>query len=245
MLLLVGLVGLFLGGLLNVVVVRLPRERRLLGWPRCVRTGEPLRAWQLIPLVGWMLQRGKARDGQALPWLFPVVEAVTAAAVVTITWRYGAVMMAVYLTAAAATLIVSAAIDWLHRSVYSLITLLATLLVLVLGVAAGRHWLNLLLGAVGAGLFFLLLYVLARAIFPGRGVPFGMGDVYLAIFIGAVFGLTNMLPALSAGMLLAGLVAAGMLIRRRVTGGGATYMPYGTYMCLGALAMLVLGTLRH
>lgn len=53
--------GLLLGSLLNIVIIRLPRERQLLRTPlHCTRTGEPLAWWQVIPLLGWLIQRGRS-----------------------------------------------------------------------------------------------------------------------------------------------------------------------------------------
>jgi leader peptidase (prepilin peptidase)/N-methyltransferase len=71
---LVIVIGLVLGSFLNIVIIRLPRERRLLGWPRCIRTGQPLQWWQLLPVLGWVLQRGRAADGRSLPVIYPLVE---------------------------------------------------------------------------------------------------------------------------------------------------------------------------
>jgi leader peptidase (prepilin peptidase)/N-methyltransferase len=72
-------------------------------------------------------------------------------------------------------------------------------------------------------------------------VPFGLGDVYLAIFIGAAVGLLNLAPALFYGMLLAGVVSAGILIARRAGRPTPTYIAYGSYLCLGTLLFITLG----
>ena len=45
------LIGLFVGSLVNVVVVRLPREQQFGGWPRCTRCGHALAWWQVLPLI--------------------------------------------------------------------------------------------------------------------------------------------------------------------------------------------------
>ncbi|NJL34934.1 MAG: prepilin peptidase, partial [Chloroflexaceae bacterium] len=53
MLILVIVAGLLLGTLLNIIIIRLPREGNLLRWPlHCTRTGEALAWWQLLPVVG-------------------------------------------------------------------------------------------------------------------------------------------------------------------------------------------------
>jgi len=81
--------GLVIGALLNVVIIRLPREKRLIGWPRCTRSGESLAFWQLLPLAGWLLQRGRARNGKPIHWIYPLVELLTAVALTLFYQSYG------------------------------------------------------------------------------------------------------------------------------------------------------------
>jgi leader peptidase (prepilin peptidase)/N-methyltransferase len=85
-------------------------------------------------------------------------------------------------------------------------------------------------GAVGFGLFFVIALV-------GRGAM-GMGDVKLAGVIGLMVGYPLVLPALLAGIILGGLAAAFLLITKRAT--RKTAIAYAPYLCLGALAILLL-----
>src|SRR5262245_10863257 len=107
--------GLFLGALLNVVIVRLPRERGLGGQPRCTRCGRPLAWWQLLPVVGWLAQGGRGRCcGRRLHWLFPLVELLAAVALVRFYFFYGTqgvYSVFFYLAFVAAVLLVTGAID--------------------------------------------------------------------------------------------------------------------------------------
>lgn len=235
--------GLFLGSLLNILIVRLPRERRLLGWPRCTRTGEPLAWWQLLPLAGWLAQGGRARDGRRLHWIYPAVELIAALTLLRLYQLYGLGSAFVYLAFLCAVLIVTGAIDWLHRYIYTFVVLGAALVALVVGPVVGMDWRNLLIGAIAGGTVFMLFYVAARMLFAGAGVPFGLGDVYLAIFIGAAVGVLNLATALFYGMLMAGLVSAGILIARRAGRPTPTYISYGTYLCLGVILFIALGGL--
>lgn len=240
---LVFVAGLFLGALLNVIIVRLPRERRLLGWPRCTRTGAPLAWWQLIPLAGWLIQRGRAANGAPIHWIYPAVELLTALTLLRIYQLYDLSAAFAYLSFVCAVLIVTGAIDWLHRYIYTFLILGAAAVALVAGPLVGMDWRNVVVGALAAGIVFTLFYVVARIIFPGAGVPFGLGDVYLAIFIGAAVGLLNLAPALFYGMLMAGVVSAGILIARRAGRPTPTYISYGTYLCLGVILFIALGGL--
>ncbi|NJO82012.1 MAG: prepilin peptidase [Blastochloris sp.] len=235
--------GLLLGTLLNILIVRLPREQRLLGWPRCTRTGEPLAWWQLLPIVGWLIQRGKAADGRSLHWIYPLVELLTALALLRFYQLYGFTPSFFYVSLVAAVLIVTGAIDWLFRFIYTFFILGAALIVLIAGILVGLNWINLILGALIAGFAFTALYMLARIMFPGKSAPFGLGDVYLAIFIGAAVGVVNLAPSLFYGMLMAGVVSAVILVARRTGCPMPEYISYGTYLCLGVILFIAVGGL--
>ncbi len=239
---LVFIAGLVLGALLNVAIIRLPREKRLLGWPRCTRTGEALAWWQLLPVLGWAIQRGRARNGRPLHWIYPLVEVLTALIVTLIYTRYGFTITFFYLTFVAAVLLVTGAIDWLYRYIYTFVILGAALLALLLGGwLPSQSLLNAGLGAVVAGVVFILLFMLAKILFPGKAAPFGMGDVYLGIFIGAAFGLTRLGAALTYGVFMAGIVAAVIVVLKRWgrRSDMPEYISYGTYLCLGAIVYIV------
>jgi leader peptidase (prepilin peptidase)/N-methyltransferase len=238
---LVFVAGLLLGSLLNFLIVRLPRERRLFGWPRCTRTGAPLAWWQLLPLAGWLLQGGRAANGQRLHWIYPAVELLTGLVLLRLYLLYGFGTSFAYLAFISTVLIVTGAIDWLYRYIYTVVILGSALVVLLVGPLVGLDWRNLLIGALAGGFVFLLFYLAARLLFPNAGVPFGLGDVYLAVFIGAAVGLLNLAPALFYGMLMAGLVSAGILVARRTGRGTPTYISYGTYLCLGVLLFIATG----
>lgn len=239
--------GLLLGGFLNIIIIRLPREQRLLGRPRCTRTGKPLTLWQLLPVIGWVMQRGRAHDGhdghdgRPLHWIHPVVELLTATVLTTLFVAYGWSATFFYLSFVAAVLIVTGAIDWTHRYIYTLFIFGATAIVLianaVIGPTAHLHLVDSMIGGITAGIAFTMLFFFAQLLFPGKSVPFGLGDVYLSIFIGVSCGVSRLMPCLSYGIFLAGAVAAVMVIAKRGFGRHdiPEYMPYGTYLCLGVL----------
>jgi leader peptidase (prepilin peptidase)/N-methyltransferase len=244
MMILVFVVGLFLGTLINFVIVRLPRERDLLRWPpRCTRTGEPLALWQLLPLAGWLLQRGRARDGRRLHWIYPLVELLTALVLALLYQQHGFAAMFFYLAFVCVVLILTGAIDWLHRWIYTFVMLGSAAVVLLLNIAIGfLHPLDSLSGAVAAGIVFILLWFLGRLLFPATSVPFGMGDVYLGIFIGAAVGLVNLGAAVLYGVFMAGFVAALLVAAKHLFGRKDVpqYISYGSYLCLGAVVYIVL-----
>jgi leader peptidase (prepilin peptidase) / N-methyltransferase len=236
------IIGLAAGALLNVVIIRLPREGASSGWLRCTRCGRPLAWWQLLPLVGWLAQGGHGRCcGRRLHWIFPVVELLSGTALALLYARYGLSSPFFYLAFVAAVLIVTGAIDWLHRYIYTLVILGGALVATIAAAFVARHsLLNAVVGALVAGFVFAIFFALARVMYPARSAPFGLGDVYLAIFIGAAVGLTNLMPALFYGMLLAGIFSVGIIALRRAGRTGVPeYISYGTFLCVGALGYLL------
>lgn len=140
-----------------------------------------------------------------------------------------------------AALLVAAVIDIRERRIPNWITYPGTLLALAAAAFAGRSSLvSALIGAGFALIFFGLLYAVGLLISRGRGVAFGLGDVKLAVFIGAFCGWPLVAPALLAGILAGGLAAliniAGRIARRTYRPGAT--MAYGPYLVIGGLAGL-------
>src|SRR3954452_5387926 len=71
--------GLIIGSFLNVVAYRLPRGEALAHPPsRCPSCGAPVKPYDNIPVLAWMLLRGRFRNcGTSISWRYPVVEACT------------------------------------------------------------------------------------------------------------------------------------------------------------------------
>jgi leader peptidase (prepilin peptidase)/N-methyltransferase len=90
------------------------------------------------------------------------------------------------------------------------------------------------LGLAAGILLFGVLLLLGEFIFQAGAL--GLGDVWLAGTIGAMIGFPDGLMALALGMLLAGLMGGVLLLTKRTSPGD--YMPYGSYLCMGALAYL-------
>ena len=121
--------------------------------------------------------------------------------------------------------------DLRTRYVYTVVALVG----LLFGLAMGWHyhggaWWTSVVGTVGAGLVFSLLYAVGRLVYRG-GEPMARGDITIAAMVGAGAA-TCAVNALVYGVLASGLLALGVLIilrSRRV------YMPYGPGLCLGGL----------
>ena len=243
------LLGLAIGSFLNVVVYRVPAGRSLTPDSACPKCGTAIRRRDNIPVVSWLLLRGKCRGcAQPISARYPLVEAGTAVAFVLVALRFGppALDSATAQDAVAAWLelvaflvltavsIALALIDLDTRRLPNVI-ILPTLLagILLLGTAAlVRGDLQALAGAAigGAGLF--ALYLILALVRPGG---MGMGDVKLAAVLGLYLGF------LGWGNLLVGAFAAflfgavfGLLLMALRRAGRKSAIPFGPWMILGA-----------
>ena len=169
------------------------------------------------------------------------VEVLTAAIAVALYLRYGLSLRSLELFIASLVLIHTGAVDFKIRMIDTLVMVVAALAALALAPLNDLSWFISLIGLATAAVIFLFFFLLAKLLFPGHAAPFGLGDVFLAAFIGALVGFFALPFALFWGMLMAGAVALAIIIIRATGRPVPVYLAYGTYLCLGALLYLAVG----
>jgi leader peptidase (prepilin peptidase) / N-methyltransferase len=210
--------GLVFGSFLNVVIHRLPRgESVVFPASHCTSCGAPIRAFDNLPVLGWLMLRGRARCcGAAISPRYPLVEllggllggTLIQVAVLTLPadtplWQ-GGLLFAAQL-ALGLGLIAAAFIDLSHMYLPDGITLGGAALGLAsVPLRPGATWQESLLGAaVGFGVVWLPFDLLHRLL---RGKPgMGLGDAKLVMLAGAWFGWQGALFTLLAGAIQATL----------------------------------------
>ncbi len=240
-------VGLLIGSFLNVVVHRVPTGDSVVHPPSaCPGCRSRIRARDNVPVLGWLLLRGRCRDCRApISVRYPLVEAATAVAFGLVAWfaitgdRTPVVLPA--LLYAAAVSIALSLIDLDVRRLPDAIVLPSyVVLVVLLGVASlaeGDWWpfvRALLGGAVGFGFYFALAVV--------HPAGMGFGDVKLAGVLGMLlgwFGWAALAVGGFAGFLLGGVYAVLLVVTRR--GSRKSMIPFGPYMIVGAWCAVVWG----
>lgn len=222
MIALVVLLGLALGVALNRLIARQLHDPALPAAP-----ASPL-YW--VPLGGAMLRRA---------WLDVAVEALTVIMTVVLWQYYGWSLRFVLLLGATLVLIDTAAVDWKVKLIDTLIMLAATVLAVALAPwITDASWRSSLLGLLAAGVVFILFFIIAKILYPQQAAPFGLGDVYLGMFIGALLGLFRMGPALFYGMMLAGFASFMLILVLGLKRARHIPISYGTFLCLGVLLYL-------
>ena len=231
-----GLGGLIVGSFLNVVAYRVPRRESLVApGSHCPSCGTPIKPYDNLPVLGWLLLRGRCRSCRVeISARYPLVEALTAllaVAVVLIKHSPHDIALGLVLVG---VLVTVALIDFDHRIIPNRIMLPAAIAAVAIGIVTDPAGVpeQLIAGAAAGG--FLLVFALA---YP-RGM--GMGDVKLAAVLGLFLG-RSVAVALLAGV-VAGTVAGVLIMARRgVADGRKTAVPFGPFLALGGVIGLLAG----
>jgi leader peptidase (prepilin peptidase) / N-methyltransferase len=225
--------GLALGSFLNVVASRLPLRRSLVKpASACMSCGTELARRDNVPVLSYLVLRGRCRTCSArIPLRYPVVELVTGALVAGCGLRFGLTPYAGIAAAFCIVLVAVSAIDVEHRIVPNRIVLPAAALALAAQEvrAPGVEW---PLAAFGAALFLFV----AALVYP-RGM--GMGDVKLALLLGAVLGRTVGV-GMMVGMLSA-LLPSVFLFATRGMAARKAAIPFAPFLAIGGVVALFAG----
>lgn len=227
-----GLLGACLGSFLNVVIYRLPRGESVV-WPgsRCVRCGRAL-AWRHnVPVLSYVWLRGRGVCCRApIARAYPLVELVTALAVMGLLHAVGWTLLLPRYVLLAALLIVAAEIDRRHGIIPNALVGVGLVAGLGWGLATDTAALATALLAAGASAGLLLLIREASRLATGR-YGMGMGDVKLAAMTGLFLGWDTLWVFYLAVVLGGTLGVAGLLSGRL---GRGTRLPLAPFVAAGA-----------
>jgi leader peptidase (prepilin peptidase) / N-methyltransferase len=225
--------GLALGSFLNVVAARVPLRRSVVSPPSaCMSCGERIAWYDNLPLISYAVLRGRCRRCSVrISPVYPAVELLTALLVAGCVLAFGLTAKAAIAAAFCAVLVAVSATDLAHRIIPNRIVVPAAAAVLVAQTARtlSPEWALAALAASG--------FLLAAALAYPAGM--GMGDVKLALLMGAALG-RNVSVALMLGMLSAMIPGIVMLARH---GAKARKMgvPFGPFLALGSVIALFWG----
>jgi leader peptidase (prepilin peptidase) / N-methyltransferase len=225
--------GVALGSFLNVVAARVPLRRSVVHpASACMACGTALAWYDNMPLLSYALLRARCRHcGVRIPWRYPAVEAATAALMGTCVLRFGLTWDAAVAVFFCAALVAVSATDFERRIIPNRIVVPAAAVVLAANTALHPSF-EWVAGAFGASLFLLV----AALAYPAG---MGMGDVKLALLLGAMLGRTVPVAMLTA--MLAALVPALVLLARHGTAARKMGIPFGPFLALGGVVTLFAG----
>jgi leader peptidase (prepilin peptidase)/N-methyltransferase len=235
--------GLLVGSFLNVVVWRVPRGESVVSPPSaCPGCGHAIRPRDNVPVVSWLLLRGRCRDcGATISARYPLVELATGALFALTAWRVGltwALPAYLYLAAIAVALtLIDIDVRRLPNSIVLPSYVVAALLLLLPAAATG-DWQAYLRALLGAAFLFAGYFALAFAYPAGMG----FGDVKLAGVLGLYLGWLGwgeLAVGAFLGFLLGGVWGVALLLARRA--GRKSAIPFGPFMLGGALLAVFVG----
>jgi leader peptidase (prepilin peptidase)/N-methyltransferase len=228
-------IGAILGSFLNVLIHRLPRGESLVSpSSRCPECETPIAPYDNVPLLSWLILRGRCRHCEArISPRYPAVELLTAASFAAVVGVRGFDEGLVLELPFVACLIALAGIDLDHKLLPNKIVYPMAAYGLVAAIVVETDDIVEHLIA-GAGAFaFLLVALLA---YP-RGM--GMGDVKLAGAMGLYLGL-SIVPAMLAAF-LSGTIVGLVIIAREGAAARKKAVPFGVFLALGGLVGVLAG----
>jgi len=230
--------GLAVDSFLNVCIHRLPLGESL-AFPasRCPRCGTPLKPYDNIPIVSYLMLRGRCRAcGDPISVHYPIVEALTALVFLMSYLLYNPPLLFQRIVFGCA-MIVLFFVDLEHQRLPNEITVPGIVVGFVCSFFMPPGWVESLVGiAVGGGSLWLLGTVW---FFLRHEEGLGFGDVKMLAMIGAFLGWKLMLATLFVSTLLGSIVGVGLIAARR--GNLKTPLPFGCFLAGAAILASVAG----
>ncbi|MEC9359845.1 MAG: A24 family peptidase [Pseudomonadota bacterium] len=258
------ILGLLVGSFLNVVILRLPRMMEA-GWKQeasailgltpteadpislmhpassCPGCGARIRAWQNIPVVSWLLLRGRcAKCGTSISIQYPLVELAASLLAAGCAWTFGWGLPLAGALVLAWTLLALAVIDWRTQLLPDGMTLPLLWLGLLLNV--GETYVPLSEAVIGAAAGYLLLWLVFHAFRLVTGKEgMGYGDFKLLGAIGAWFGWSALPSLILLSSVVGALVGIALMVFKRHDRN--IPIAFGPYIAGAGLVMLLFGNI--
>ena len=231
--------GAVVGSFLNVVILRLPNDDESIVFPgsHCPQCKTPLTWWENIPILSYMVLRGKCRTCKlSISLQYPLVEATMAVLAALLYRQFGlSVDFALYFVFCAALLVIIF-IDIHHQIIPDRISLPG----IAVGFAGSLFSASVTWQQSGLGILLGggVLYAVAWSYYAvTKREGMGGGDIKLLAMIGAFLGWQSLLYVVFSSSLAGSMVGIFAMIRQRK--GGLTRIPFGPFLALGALSYLL------
>lgn len=242
------IVGSLIGSFLNVCIYRMPRDRSIV-WPssRCTSCSNPIRPWDNIPMLSFLLLGSKCRTCKApISLRYPLVEALNALFYVFLFWRFGLHWPFLIYALFSSALIVITFIDLDFQIIPDQISLPGIPLGLLAGSlilpdpfmrAESLGWKASFIGAASGFLFYYFIAFAGEKIFKKEAM--GGGDIKMMAMVGGFLGWKGVILTTFLGSLFGSIIGIFMILFRGREKG--SQIPFGPFLALGALVSLYFG----
>jgi leader peptidase (prepilin peptidase)/N-methyltransferase len=233
--------GLVVGSFANVCIHRIPlRQSVVTPASRCPRCGARIAPWDNLPVLSYLLLRGRCRGCRApISPRYPAVEAANGALYLAAAAVLGPTARTLAIMALLTALLVLALIDLDHHLLPDAITLPGVGAGLLASLLPGSP-VTLRAAALAAAGGYLAFWAVARAAerYYGREA-LGQGDWKLAAMLGAFLGGRSLVLAVFLGSLTGALVGGALWVAGRAS--GRSELPLGTFLCAGGIVAALAG----
>lgn len=233
-----GIFGACMGSFLNVVAHRSIQGRSWAGNDRsvCESCGHVLGAFELIPILSWLIQRGKCRHcGAKISVRYVLVEVICALMAMSVIYRWGISWAALIVGVGACGLVVNSLTDFESGDIFDVFAVAPGIACLLLRIAGGKWAVaDGLAGAAAGWGIFAVIIVLSRG-------GMGWGDAVFMAGIGAVMGLKFTLFSFYAGIMAGGFFAIVMMIIGRLHWGKGETLPLVPFLSVGCFITMIFG----
>lgn len=246
---LAGIIGLFAGSFLNVLAWRwyrseLPNPLLLATRSQCAHCNRTLRWYELIPMVSYIMQRGRCRScRKGIAWRYPAVELLTGIIFAAVVATHGGVHPeTLILLLLASIFLVIALVDLETQLIPDRLSIAGAVVTMIGSVVLGRTSLVQLGGSwFSSGItgFVIAVVILGGIVAGSRGKGMGIGDIKLGAVIGLSLGGPLTLLALFSAFVSGAI--AGLVLLARGRASMKTAVPFGPFLVLGWLVAILWG----
>ncbi|EKD52493.1 MAG: hypothetical protein ACD_62C00003G0003 [uncultured bacterium] len=230
--------GLVVGSFLNVCIYRLPKNMSILGRSLCPRCKKTIPLYRNIPLISYLLQRGKsACCKEVISSQYPIVEALTALlSLVTLLHSHTFVEYIVWFCLFICPLIIVSVVDFQLKIIPDQISIPFIVVGIAVRIYASYpHWTDALITSgigilAGGGSLLLLGEIISRL---KKRDAMGGGDIKLAAMLGAFLGWRAIVFIFFASSILALIYALFCVVARKQAEDKT--IPFGPFLSMGAM----------
>lgn len=232
--------GLIVGSFVNVLIYRLPRGESI-AFPgsHCPHCNRPIRPWENIPLISWILLGGRCHGcREKISFRYPLVELLSACLALVAVKVFGFTYAGFAYSALFIALLALVIIDLEHWLLPFAFTIPLTFIGLI-----GAWWFDLrpladcLLGIVVGFAVFMLMLLGGKALFHRDAM--GGGDVVFGMMAGAFLGWKLTLLMIFVASFLGTLISIPLLmLGKRVSG---RTIPFGPFLAVALIVCLFVG----
>jgi leader peptidase (prepilin peptidase)/N-methyltransferase len=236
--------GAVVGSFLNVCIFRIPAKASIIKpLSQCPHCHHPVRFYDNIPLISYIVLRGKCRDcGGKISWRYPVVELITAILSLLLFLRFGLTVNFLIFFVFTAVLVVITFIDLDHQIIPDVLTLPGIPIFFLAAIFLVKNpwkvpWQEALIGLlIGGGMLFTIAYIYQ---FITKREGMGGGDIKLLAMIGGFLGWKSLIFILLVSSFSGAIVGiAAMVIQKK----DMKYaIPFGPFLSAAAIAYLFWG----